>query len=634
MNAPTFNSSLLDGVRGYCRDSFSRLRSEGYTPEALHTYTDQEGKPLFWVSRLRNRATGEKQMRPISYNGASFAQKLPAFPAGRPLYRLDLLHEWRQNNNTAVLLVEGENCADLLNALNKKEGGGLHCSFIAMSFHGGAQSVERSDYSPLASSTGRAIFLWPDHDEPGREAMEKAASLLPGCYLHMVEPARLGLPQKGDAVEFILSKLQAVGKDVDKYSLTPAYIARLTEKEREALALAVVNALPDEDYAQGGESEATTAQGQENQPIEAQENAPRPRVEMLCAADIPPEPIDWIWPGWLAAGKFHILAGSPGCGKTTLSMGLSSIITNGGEWPDGTRCTPGNVVIWSGEDDPKDTLIPRLMATGADLRRVFICGQIRHGTDGEPVPFDPASDMPILARAMAEMGNVRLLIIDSVASAVGGDSHKNTEVRRGLQPVLDLAQATGCAVLGITHFAKGTKGASPTERINGSIGFAALARVVIVASKDAEGGTRTMARTKSNIGSDEGGFSYTLEQVDIGEVPGLQASRVWWGASLEGPALELLDKSEGNVSTRADGGALMEAMDWLRDQLKGGELPKAEVEAYAKEEGFSPKTLRTARERLKLSTPRKKITGSNKCTTYWALPQEPIWCETAKEWDE
>jgi len=44
-----------------------------------------------------------------------------------------------------------------------------------------------------------------------------------------------------------------------------------------------------------------------------------------------------------------------------------------------------------------------------------------------------------LLKKLEEVGNVRLLIIDPIVSAVTGDSHKNAEVRRSLQSLVDLA---------------------------------------------------------------------------------------------------------------------------------------------------------------------------------------------------
>ena len=104
---------------------------------------------------------------------------------------------------------------------------------------------------------------------------------------------------------------------------------------------------------------------------------PAETVELVNAASIKPEPVSWLWDGWLARGKLHILAGRPGCGKTTLGLGLAATLTAAGRWPDGARChQPGDVVIWSGEDDPADTLVPRLLAAGADLRRVHFVGSV------------------------------------------------------------------------------------------------------------------------------------------------------------------------------------------------------------------------------------------------------------------
>lgn len=85
------------------------------------------------------------------------------------------------------------------------------------------------------------------------------------------------------------------------------------------------------------------------QPPLKQENCST--VEILRACDVKPEQISWIWNGWLAAGKFHVLGGAPGSGKTTIGIALAAIITNGGTWPDGSMSTVGNIVFWSGEDD-------------------------------------------------------------------------------------------------------------------------------------------------------------------------------------------------------------------------------------------------------------------------------------------
>ncbi|EKS73142.1 TOPRIM domain-containing protein [Burkholderia sp. SJ98] len=269
-----------------------------------------------------------------------------------------------------------------------------------------------------------------------------------------------------------------------------------------------------------------------------------PTVNLSCAADVTPEPIHWLWPGWLPAGKLSILAGQPGCGKTTIAISLSAAISKGAEWPDGTRCkTPGNILIWTGEDGIADTLVPRLMAAGADLRRVFFVESV---TDeiGELQPFDPSRDVPILAERIESIGGASLLVVDPIISVVNGDSHKSGDVRKSLQPLIDLGSAHGCAILGITHFSKGSKGSSPTERILGSQAFGAAARMILIAGKDDSSDRRIFAKSKCNIAGDTGGFEYAIETLDAQD--GLASSRITWGEPLDGSAKEILRELEAD----------------------------------------------------------------------------------------
>jgi putative DNA primase/helicase len=342
-----------------------------------------------------------------------------------------------------------------------------------------------------------------------------------------------------------------------------------------------------------------------------------PSVVLVNGADLTPEPVRWLWSDWLALGKLHILAGAPGQGKTTIALAMAATVTIGGRWPDGSRCEPGTVLIWSGEDDPADTLLPRLLAAGADRSRCYFVSGTR--IDGEVQSFDPARDMAALEEQVQAIGGIKLVIVDPVVSAVAGDSHKNTEVRRALQPLVDLGSRMGAAVLGISHFSKGGAGSDPASRVVGSIAFTAVARVVLVAAKvKAEDGEsnqdrRILARGKSNIGPDDGGFEYHIDQGQ--PLPGIHASYVTWGKSVAGTARELLNEPDGQEQGGGDQGAVDAAASFIREVLASGITPSNTVKDEAKDAGVSWASVRRAADKLNV----RKRRGDGG-VWYWSIP--------------
>lgn len=338
------------------------------------------------------------------------------------------------------------------------------------------------------------------------------------------------------------------------------------------------------------------------------------RANAVSAASITPTAIHWAWPGWLALGKLTILAGAGGTGKTTLSIGLAATLTSGGRWPDGEVCRERrSVIIWSSEDDPADTIVPRLIGAGADLTKVFIL-QGRINGLGETEPFDPAKDIDLLALELIRLNDVGLIMIDPIVSAVAGDMHKANDVRRALQGLVDLAEQHDCAVLGITHFSKGSAGSNPAERVLGSQAFGALARTVLVAAKQEDSDLRVLARAKSNIAVDDGGCSYSIEECTVGN--GITTTRVLWGDTIEGSAREILaevERVEAEGSPDDDDPA-----EALRRILSEGRLTGKEAKRLMTDNGYTQKQIRTAREKLSVETTREGF--GKEIKSYWSLP--------------
>lgn len=61
---------------------------------------------------------------------------------------------------------------------------------------------------------------------------------------------------------------------------------------------------------------------------------------------------------------------------------------------------------------------------------------------------------------------------------------------------------------------------------------------------------RILARSKSNIGPDDGGIEYHLEQSEVLE--DIQASRIAWGRQVQGSARELLTDPDAEPDETQD----------------------------------------------------------------------------------
>lgn len=111
---------------------------------------------------------------------------------GRALYNKHLII---QHPNAAIIIVEGEKCADYANSVITDKN-----AFIAVSWPGGCNAITKADWTPIR---GRSIVLWPDYDKPGVEAMSKLAEILSGmdCEISVIDPSVLGLSDGGDIAD-------------------------------------------------------------------------------------------------------------------------------------------------------------------------------------------------------------------------------------------------------------------------------------------------------------------------------------------------------------------------------------------------------------------------------------------------
>lgn len=340
------------------------------------------------------------------------------------------------------------------------------------------------------------------------------------------------------------------------------------------------------------------------------------------ASDIQAKPIRWLWPGRIGRGKMTTLAGNPGLGKSQITASLAAIVSIGGIWPvDRAQCERGNVVILSAEDDPADTIRPRLEAAEADLSRVIILDGIVRHSDGSRA-LSLKSDMDKLGATLTEIGDVALVVIDPITAYLGdADSHKNAEIRGLLTPLADLAAKHETAVVCVSHLNK-SGGSDAMMRVTGSLAFVAAARAVFLVAKDKENEARRLfLPMKNNIGNDRTGLAFSVQSAQVDSAAGLiDTSRVMWEAK---PVTVTADEA---MREHADGGgqtATDEAVAWLTELLneEGGMIDRRDALRLAEAIGYKARTVHRARAKLALIVEQSGF-GKDK-RSVWKLPESP-----------
>ena len=296
------------------------------------------------------------------------------------------------------------------------------------------------------------------------------------------------------------------------------------------------------------------------------------------APAIKDRPVLWIQKYVLAQGKLTLIAGDGGSGKSQYCLATAAAITTGGPLPNGeTPARSGRVVIVSAEDQPSDTVKPRLRALGADMDRItFLKPQVVIRKVGKTPLVHPQSfgDHRYWKEVFKRLPDTVLLIIDTLPSYLGRgvNDSKNTEVRAILEPFLDnVVEPAGLAVIGIVHLNKGSDARTPAHRILGSVAYTNLARAVYFVARDPDDTARSIfALAKCNLAPHKVcGVAFRIETrevvLDTGEVIETSAP-VFEDKPVE---VNLNDIVGGKPRTETPD-ARIQATEWLEQRLEAG----------------------------------------------------------------
>lgn len=334
-------------------------------------------------------------------------------------------------------------------------------------------------------------------------------------------------------------------------------------------------------------------------------------------SEIEPVEVRWLWPERIPASRMSLLVGLPGKGKSLVTIDAAARVSTGRPWPDGTPCPQGSAILITAEDNPNDTIRPRLDAAGANVERVGLLSMIRrHDPNGRPyeTPFTLA-DVEALEFELSRLPDCKLIVIDPIGSFLGGqtDAHRDNEVRAVLAPVAALAEKYGPAVVVVAHRRK-SAGALADDMALGSRAFTGLARAVWHVTPDpADKHRRLFLPGKNNLAPEGQGLAFTIG----GEQPALE----WEEQPVAMNADECL-AAESKPSKSKPGPkdfVKQEAMAWLRKVLADSpRLVNELIEEADQAAGITRSSLRRARKELGIEAYREQIPGP----WYWRMPQD------------
>ena len=309
-------------------------------------------------------------------------------------------------------------------------------------------------------------------------------------------------------------------------------------------------------------------------------------------SEIDKKEVQWLWYPYIAEGKVTLLQGDPGEGKSSLMINLISLLTKGkalpGEKEDGRKRT---VIYQAAEDDPADTVRPRIEAAGGDPGMI---GFIDEGE--EPLTLDD----PRIESAIREL-NASLFVIDPIQAFIeqGSDMTSAVKMRQIMRHLAGTAQRTGCAVVLIGHMSKTTR-SNNLYRGLGSIDIAAQARSILMVVRDREvAGLRYMLHIKSSLAPSGNpiGFSFDKNKGFVWQKPDTVCSE---------PAIGIKRQTELKIDM---------SISLLQELLEEEDLPSNSIYGHMAAAGISRRTVKEAKKHIPIDVYKK---GN---VWYWHLNQ-------------
>lgn len=318
----------------------------------------------------------------------------------------------------------------------------------------------------------------------------------------------------------------------------------------------------------------------------------REELQITSLADVQPQVVKWLWPNRIPLGKVTVIYGETGIGKTSLGLDLAARVSTGAAWPDEEEnAGPGRVLSLNGEDSPNETVSPKLIAAGADLKKISSLGKIQNvGKTRRPRRFDLGRDIAMLRQRLEALPDVKLVLIDSLELFSGVLGLTKPQMRGVLADLDELAAEHGVAIVILSGATKCDLPVKNLWRVDRDVGNSDLRYWV-----------------PARFGWEDylsPGLPFCLDQ-----------GRVVWGGRCVPPKLEQLS---GATKTETTNSLMTRQVDWLRSFLRAGPQPTKSVLAAASVHGWSAGQMRRAKEALYVACWKEQVPQG---CWMWDLPR-------------
>jgi putative DNA primase/helicase len=334
------------------------------------------------------------------------------------------------------------------------------------------------------------------------------------------------------------------------------------------------------------------------------------------------EAVRWLWKGRIPEAKLTIVGGDMGDGKSFVTLDIAARVSAGRDWPDGSRCPQGRVLIINTEDNLSDTVKPRLIEAGADETQIKVYRCMTDRETGAVERLNLYRDLPAIEEVLTEFPDIKLVLIDPVLSfATDHNVNEYHSIYKILGPLNEIATRHDVSIVGNCHTNKADT-LSAKHRITGSTAILAAARCAWIVLRDPDNEDRRrrlfLPLKQNNSSGDDTGLAFRLSAADPDGVAHVE----WCDGIVEETADEVLRRAatvRGEMGRGKDADNLA-AVRYLKEILRDGPVESTRIEAEAKPGGTSYGSCLRHKKKLKIVV-RKSGGLGTEGEWKWYLPE-------------